>query len=211
MADSEKYLQIFTRGYDSSLSNLPLENGKIRITKDTHRLLVDISDPGTEMSDTTSVSRIEISDFIRGLTAEEIESIVAPLPKIYIASDTNHLYTYTNRWIDLSSVGDFIGGNVSTYHTLSLRTGTTPEWGKANPILHLGEIVYDSTMNAFKVGDGTKTYSTLDYIGVRDDDFGEEDAFDMGSEDDGTSASYIQDTVDLDYGNEDIVANTITS
>lgn len=44
------------------------------------------------------------------------------------------------------------------------RRRTTEEWKEVNPVLGDGEIVYDSTINAFKVGDGKKAFMELDYI-----------------------------------------------
>jgi hypothetical protein len=46
---------------------------------------------------------------------------------------------------------------------IQMRRGTTSEWNTADPILNEGEIGYNSTVAAFKVGDGTTIWSELDY------------------------------------------------
>lgn len=51
------------------------------------------------------------------------------------------------------------------HHMLCLRRGTTESWEKIDPVLGNGEIVFDSTKYALKVGDGKKTFTELDYIG----------------------------------------------
>ena len=71
------YPKILTKGYQSALDLLDIEHGKLRLTTDTMRLFLD--DNG---------ERKEVTDFVKGLTEEEIRSILAPLPKFYYASDT---------------------------------------------------------------------------------------------------------------------------
>lgn len=44
-----------------------------------------------------------------------------------------------------------------------MRRGTTSEWNSADPILNEGEIGYNSTLAAFKVGNGIDVWSDLDY------------------------------------------------
>jgi hypothetical protein len=46
------------------------------------------------------------------------------------------------------------------------RTSPTADWIAANPVLALGEIGVDSTLNKFKIGDGTSTWSILAYQGA---------------------------------------------
>lgn len=75
------------------------------------------------------------------------------------------------KWSELpyafnaSSAEAIYGGTVSVYHDIWLRTGTTTEWESTNPLLGLGEIVYDITKGAIKVGDGEHQFRSLDYIG----------------------------------------------
>jgi hypothetical protein len=47
---------------------------------------------------------------------------------------------------------------------LQVRRGTTSEWSSTNPTLAAGEIAWDSTSNQFKVGDGVRLWSQIDYV-----------------------------------------------
>lgn len=48
--------------------------------------------------------------------------------------------------------------------TAMIRQGTTYELEAIDPVLGDGEIVFDNTKHALKVGDGKKTFTELDYI-----------------------------------------------
>lgn len=83
------YPKFLTKGPESLLSSVPIENGKLRFCTDTVRLFFDVNN-----------KREELTDFVRGYTDAEILSLVSPLPKFYCSSDTNKIYYYTNRrWI----------------------------------------------------------------------------------------------------------------
>ena len=75
------------------------------------------------------------------------------------------------RWSDLpyafnaSSAEAIYGGTVSVFHDICLRSGTTAEWETSNPVLGLGEIVFDITKGAIKIGDGEHQFTSLEYIG----------------------------------------------
>lgn len=56
------------------------------------------------------------------------------------------------------------GGNVSLGNDIILRTGTTTEWENSNPVLKKGEIVFNSTLGSFKIGDGKTNFKNLDYF-----------------------------------------------
>lgn len=92
MGDSTTYSSILSKGLES---NLPaVENGKIRYTTDSKKLFVE---DGT--------SRVEITDVVKGYNTSAILQISTPLDKVYLASDTLHLYYYANNtWNDLNSV-----------------------------------------------------------------------------------------------------------
>lgn len=90
------------------------------------------------------------------------------------------------KWADLpyafnaNAAEAIYGGTVSVSHDIWLRTGTTEEWMASNPILGLGEIVYDRTKGAIKIGDGEHHFEKLEYIGYywemdHDYDFGDID------------------------------------
>jgi hypothetical protein len=79
-----------TRGSQSDVYNTTIQDGKIRFATDTGRLFIDV---GT--------SRIEITDYVKGLTYAQIMALNNPLPKLYMATDTLQFYSYnfrTNSW-----------------------------------------------------------------------------------------------------------------
>jgi hypothetical protein len=47
---------------------------------------------------------------------------------------------------------------------IQVRRGTTSEWNTANPTLFEGEFGYNTTLDKFKVGDGTTAWSSLEYV-----------------------------------------------
>ena len=46
---------------------------------------------------------------------------------------------------------------------IQMRRGTTSQWNTADPVLNSGEIGYNETLGAFKIGDGSTAWSLLDY------------------------------------------------
>ena len=44
------------------------------------------------------------------------------------------------------------------------RRGTASQWTSANPVLNAGEIGWESDTNKFKIGDGSTTWTNLDYF-----------------------------------------------
>ncbi len=69
------------------------------------------------------------------------------------------------------------GGTVEQGHDIRLRCGTREDWERVNPVLKLGEIVFDLTHMGVKVGDGVSRFTQLAYIGETgefDFDFGDE-------------------------------------
>jgi hypothetical protein len=47
---------------------------------------------------------------------------------------------------------------------IQVRRGTTSDWNTSNPILTEGEFGYNTTLDKFKIGDGTSTWSVLEYV-----------------------------------------------
>lgn len=45
-----------------------------------------------------------------------------------------------------------------------LRSDSSTNWSTNNPILGVGQIGYDTTVNKFKIGDGTTTWNNLNYF-----------------------------------------------
>ena len=101
------YKPILTKGNESELSNI-YENGKLRFTLDTRRIFLDIVG-----------GRLEFTDFVKDKTEQQILSTLAPLPKVYIASDTKKFYAYdsvTSNWIVLNDrVAHAVNADTATY------------------------------------------------------------------------------------------------
>ena len=69
--ENEKdYIQVLTKGLESSLDTTEIEDGKLRFTTDTRNLYLDLVESGVKR-------RIKISDIDDTLTEEEIFSILA--------------------------------------------------------------------------------------------------------------------------------------
>lgn len=102
------------------------------------------------------------------------------------------------NWSDLpyafnaAAASAVYGGTVTTHNDIFLRTGTSDEWEKENPILGLGEVVFDVSRYALKVGDGQHNFRSLKYIGAVDKDY------DFGDIDDG-EIIYGPDDDDYDF------------
>lgn len=94
------------------------------------------------------------------------------------------------HWNDLeyafdgTAAASIDGGGVSEFHIIQLRAGSTATWREFNPIINRNEITYDTTKNAFKVGNGEDVWTDLPYTNsgsLVDDlfDFGNEDGVDV--------------------------------
>jgi hypothetical protein len=55
-----------------------------------------------------------------------------------------------------------------------LRRDTTANWATFNPVLKSGEIGLDTTLNKFKIGNGTSTWSVLTYANILASDLASE-------------------------------------
>lgn len=93
------------------------------------------------------------------------------------------------------------GGTVSLSNDIFIRTGTTLEWETANPVLGLGEIVFDVTKGAIKIGDGEHTFRQLEYIGYSWEMDQEYDFGDISEEEIVSSP----DDIDYDFGDLDLI------
>lgn len=90
------------------------------------------------------------------------------------------------------------GGNATISHDICLRAATNDEWLTEDPILKYGEVGFDSTLYAFKVGDGEHSFSSLKYIGYT---WEMDEDYDFGDIDDGDVPSI--DDKDYDFGDLD--------
>ena len=87
---------ILTKGLQSSLNETAIVDGMLRFTTDTGRLYLDV---GTD--------RVLISETVDLYTETQIKQILAPLPKVYVSSDTHRsfVYSYSSlEWVDLADV-----------------------------------------------------------------------------------------------------------
>ena len=74
---------MMTRGSQNTIDNTSPEDGKFRFATDSRRLFIDVHG-----------IRMEITDFVKGLSYSEIMKLNNPLPKIYLASDNLQMYSY---------------------------------------------------------------------------------------------------------------------
>lgn len=109
------------------------------------------------------------------------------------------------QWNDLSYAFNAVaadaiyGGTPSVSHDICLRSGTTEQWEAENPILKLGEIVWDTTLYAFKCGDGEHSFVELNYIGYT---WEMDQEYDFGDIDEGEIIPTVDDK-DYDFGDLD--------
>lgn len=108
----------------------------------------------------------------------------------------------TTKWNDLPFAFDagaalnIDAGTVTSTSYIYLKRGTTEEWEAENPVLENGEIVYDQTKKAIKVGDGNTAFIDLDYIGYT---WEMDKEYDFGDIDDGPIVPGPDDE-DYDFG-----------
>ena len=87
---------ILTKGLQSSLNTTPIVDGMLRFTTDTGRLYLDVDS-----------DRVLISETVDLYTESQIKQILAPLPKVYVSSDTHRSFVYsysTLEWVDLADI-----------------------------------------------------------------------------------------------------------
>lgn len=103
--------------------------------------------------------------------------------------------------IDSAELGYIHGGTSEDSNDVWIRTDNHENWYTNDPILGVGEIVYDSTYHSFKVGNGVHKYSELNFIGFSQNEYSDPDIYwDFGDEDGITNDSLL----DEDFGDEDI-------
>ena len=95
-----EYDHILTKGLQSSLNNTPIQDGKLRYTTDTGNLYLDIVE---KVNDQDVGRRLKITDVIDTYTESYIlNNILAPMPKIYLASDTHKMYVSNGlEWVEI--------------------------------------------------------------------------------------------------------------
>jgi hypothetical protein len=95
---SGSFDHIFSKGLSSSLETTEIVDGKLRFTTDTCELFLDLAPTGL------TATRKKISDIIM-MDEDDIFDIIAPLPKVYVATDTNRAYVNNGTdWVDLAKL-----------------------------------------------------------------------------------------------------------
>lgn len=102
---------------------------------------------------------------------------------------------------------------------LQVRRGTASGWTSANPTLYAGEIGYETDSGRFKIGDGTTTWTSLDYNSVVPTGFLAGSGISVSVAADGSTVTYslsdptiqISDITDFVDGVNDRVADLLTA
>jgi hypothetical protein len=113
---------ILTKGLQSDLNTTEIVDGMLRFTTDTGRLYLDVDS-----------TRVLISETVDLYTEAQIKSLLAPLPKVYVSSDTHRSFVYsysTLSWVDLADVKLAVSPseNVEKVLWFSETTDTQPEY-----------------------------------------------------------------------------------
>lgn len=90
------YTTILTKGLKANLPTPTAASKQIRLTTDSQELFID-----------NGTTRIQITDFVKGLTSTQIRNLQSPLDKIYLASDNLNLYYYdktAHAWVNFSKI-----------------------------------------------------------------------------------------------------------
>lgn len=114
--DATTYSPMFTRGNKADIP--AVSDGLVRFAVDTEEIFIDYGN-----------SRIQITDFVKGLDTTSILDTTSPLDKIYVASDTNQLWYYDtteSEWTNISinhthAANQITGlGTLATQDTISI-------------------------------------------------------------------------------------------
>lgn len=96
---------------------------------------------------------------------------------------------------DGEAAGAIYGGNATISHDIWLRSDSTDGWEATDPILGKGEITWDVTAEAFKIGDGKSHWTELSYTAY---EFKLLEDYDMGCLDDNDTGN--PDEKEFDFG-----------
>jgi hypothetical protein len=110
--NSTTYNRILSKGIEADLPGI--KNGMLRFTTDTGRLFLD-----------NGSTRIEITDFVKGKTKEQVLNTLAPLPKIYLTSDTHEFYIYDNGWHGIEATNAVNASSATYASTASYSTNSS--------------------------------------------------------------------------------------
>lgn len=105
------YEQHLSRGLQDDINNTPITDGMIRFSIDQARIFLDLNS-----------ERVEFTDFVKGLTQDEIEHLESPLPKMYLSSDTCQLMMYhKGKWTIFGSGYDAKGQKIDTTYIKEIK------------------------------------------------------------------------------------------
>jgi hypothetical protein len=127
------------------------------------------------------------------------DSGVGSGPCRFKIGDGNKSWSELPYAFDAEAAGSFDGGTVSISNLFQCRRGTTDEWELVDPVIAAGEVIFDITKGAIKVGDGEHTFKALEYIGA---DWTLDKEYDFGNIDDGEIVPGPDDK-DYDFGDID--------
>lgn len=102
---------------------------------------------------------------------------------------------------------------------IQVRRGTASSWTSTNPTLYAGEIGYETDSGRFKIGDGTTSWTSLDYTAVVPTGFLAGSGLSVNVAADGSTVTYslsdptiqVADITDFIDGVNDRVADLITA
>lgn len=102
---------------------------------------------------------------------------------------------------------------------LQVRRGSASTWTSTNPVLYAGEIGYETDSGRFKIGDGTTSWTSLDYNAVVPTGFLAGSGLSVNVAADGSTVTYsltdptiqISDITDFVDGVNDRVADLLTA
>ena len=181
---AKTYEYTYTKGLQSELESLNVGDGVLRFTVDTNRLYFDQNN-----------SRTLISNVITGFTDTEIHNLLVYLPKAYLASDTNKLYTSDGVNLleitpELDSPTEISDDNNYTLW-MTDNNGSAPKYNS--------NAYYNPKSTYLRVGDfGVEKTQNYNY---NLDQYGE-NYFNLGDEDEG-GGSIVPDTGALEFGDLD--------
>lgn len=156
-SNATTYNKILSKGIEANLPET-IGNNKLRFTTDTGRLFLD--NEGSE--------RVEITDFIKGKTKEEILGTLAPLPKFYLASDTQEVYYYDATSDEWKSIKATEAVNASTAQ-YAVESGHSVNADTATFATNASTASYATNAGASGDGIAQITRSGLTFIATRND------------------------------------------
>ena len=105
------YEQHLSRGLQQDINNTPITDGMLRFSVDQARIFLDLNS-----------ERVEFTDFVKGLTQDEIMALQTPLPKMYLSSDTCQLMMYhKGQWTIFGTSYDGLGQKIDTTYIKQIR------------------------------------------------------------------------------------------